>query len=1010
MELLVSPPGTGKTAACIELFKKGVLKSKSGIDSRSFFILPSREHVERIQNLILKKDVAGLFNAHILTINDLTVRLLGISAATTPSDQARRSLLRRIFESGGNFKYFGEAAQFPGFYHLLSDAIKEFKSGLLTPAEFGRLVGPLLKDPVFRLKIRDFLSVLKAYEERLESLGLNEAEDNIAALLKKQGTRHADLVIFDGFYHFTRAQRQLIKYIAGSSQHTVVSLTLPQGGGERGSLFFYPRMTRDCLVEIGFKEKRGFFKKNYRTSDPALLHLEAAIFSSEPRPFPDAAHSISILEAPSPPGEIEMIAREIKKLYRESPLHYSDVCIILRAIGPYEKIIDSVFADFGIPVHIHERKKLIEQGLALTVYRFFNLIAEDWQAADLFYVTKSSFLAGVLNSEDTAQLQERAMAENILKGRERWLAAASDPGTPEGARRVLKFLFDWETNFLAAANVPAFRERLLSFIRYFDIAENESACVKSMESILQGARRFYEGAGSRHFTARSFVGEFQEMLEAALVSFKPEGRNRVQVYDAVMALPKEYKVVFMAGLLEKIFPQAIAEDPIFKDSERRVINRKGVVLEERLWRAAGERYFFYMGVTRAKERLTLSYPLYDPEGKPSLPSFFVDEARRCFKEGALPVSRKRLDEFLPAPGEWETEEEVTRGLSEIVFTDLPCGSGLPRVLNEWMKKDSFRRVLKTGYSSEAAVINDPRIKEIFSAMRRPFSATRLETYATCAFKYFSERALHLTKPLEGRQYLEMGTILHRALEEFYKELPEEAKESAAFWEKAEAIKKTLHRKLDEIMQEAPFRGEPLYRRRVYLARMREILDHFAEQERDFFKNRNLVPAYFEHEFGDLRIKDPAGDILIEGKIDRIDKVKDADQALIVDYKLSERPISIKKKLAKGLELQIPLYLLAVKRLLGLEAIGGELRFLKKADQEGVYRESGREVLGLGPRTSALSDEAFEKMLSDTEEVVRGTVRRLRSADISVKSKSCDYCPFSSVCRFEPWKLVYAENN
>ncbi len=1011
LELLVSPPGTGKTSACIELFKKWTLKSKSGIDSRSFFVLPSREHAERIQNLILKKDTAGLFNAHVVTINDLTAKFLGISAATTPTDQARRSLIRGVFETEEPFKYFGEAAQFPGFYHLLSDAIKEFKSGLLTPQEFVALARPLLKDPVFRLKAHDFLTLFKKVEARLKSLGLKEAEDSIAELLKKQGGQRADLVIFDGFYHFTRAQRELIKFVARSSRHAVVTLTMPEGRDERDTLFFYPRMTRDSLTEIGFKEKRGFLKKNTRTLDEALLHLEAAIFSKESRAFPASQDAVSIFEAPGLGGEMEMIVREIRKLHREKPLHYSDICVLLRDVGTYEKVLDSVFADFGIPVYIHERKKLIEQGFIRTLYRFFNLIAEDWQKDDLFFVVRSSFLAGNFTGDDAAELQGTATTENILKGREKWFAVISDPRAPEGAKRVLRFLFDWEDRFRTAASVPAFRETLFSFISRFRTGENEAACLQALESILQGARKFYEGSRAQRFAAPSFAREFLETLEASLLSFKPEGKNRVQVYDVVMALPKEYKVVFVAGLLEKGFPQAVTEDPLFKDSERRILNRKGVVLEERLWRAAGERYFFYMGITRAKDKLYLSYPLYNSEGKPSLPSFFVDEVRRCFNEGAIPVFRKRLDEFLPAPPEWETEEEVTRGLSEILFTDSPFYSEVPAVLNEWMEKPFFREIVRTGGLSEAAQISDPRIKAIFGGLRGPFSATRLETYATCAFKYFSEKTLRLAKPLEGRESLEMGTILHQVLEEFYKGLPEKAKADPAFWGNEEKTKKALHAKLEEVTKDAPFRGEPLYRQRVYRARMREMLDLFAVQEKEFFQNRRLVPSYFEHAFGDLKIPEPSGgDILIEGKIDRIDTVKGEKKALIVDYKLSERPLSIKKKLAKGLEFQIPLYLLAVKRLLGLDVIGGELRFLKKAQTEGLYREAAREVLDLDPRTKTLNDEAFERTLSDTEDLVRRMVGRLRSADISVKSKSCDYCPFSSVCRFEPWKLVYAENN
>ena len=60
LELLVSGPGTGKTTACIDLFRKQILRSPGGLDSRSYFVLPNREHAGRIQNLVLKKDIPGL--------------------------------------------------------------------------------------------------------------------------------------------------------------------------------------------------------------------------------------------------------------------------------------------------------------------------------------------------------------------------------------------------------------------------------------------------------------------------------------------------------------------------------------------------------------------------------------------------------------------------------------------------------------------------------------------------------------------------------------------------------------------------------------------------------------------------------------------------------------------------------------------------------------------------------------------------------------------------------------
>ena len=200
--------------------------------------------------------------------------------------------------------------------------------------------------------------------------------------------------------------------------------------------------------------------------------------------------------------------------------------------------------------------------------------------------------------------------------------------------------------------------------------------------------------------------------------------------------------------------------------------------------------------------------------------------------------------------------------------------------------------------------------------------------------------------------------------------------------------------------------------------MKKILTLFVEHEKELFKKRRLAPTHFELRFGNaansdlgyLKIENTGADILIEGQIDRIDVEKNKTHAMVIDYKRSAREFGVHEKLKKGLEFQLPLYLLAVRRLLRLEAIGAELRILREASSEGLYRELSAPLLGLHPNVRVYSDEDFESILSRTEDLIRKNLKRLQSADISVKSKSCSYCSFSSVCRFEPWRLVYSEEN
>ena len=1015
LELFASSPGTGKTYHCIQLFRDAILKSRGGIDSRSFFILPSREHAERIQNLVLGKTVPGLFNAHILTINDLAARFLGKTAFREPTDAIRRNLIREILRAGPAFRYFNDAADCEGFYEILVDAVKEFKSELLSVREFERLCQPLLKDTAFRLKFKDLTVLLKRYEEALSALGLREPEETIAELLgEKEPAQNAELVIFDGFYHFTRAQRLLIEWVARRSEHMAVTLTLPPNSRKRLSLLEYPERTRAFLKGIGFKEA-GKFLENRRTRDPALRHLEKNIFLEKPALYTGKPASLKIFEAYSPRAEAEMIAREVKRLYREEAIFLSDICIILRDAKSYEKILRAAFGSFDLSVHVHERKKIIDEGFSPTLYRFLNLVIEDCPREDLLFVMKSGYWSGHAPLEDVLLLEAAAVRENISGGRKNWERLFNDSGVSPSAVSFLKFILGWCDRLLSAGDIRTFDGVLLSLIHELDIpfSEGEDSPGKALaaiRSILDGAKKYYGRAGERNFSSASFARQFQDSLKNGLFSLKSRGKNRVQVYDAVMAMPKEYKVVFAAGLLEKVFPKDIAEDPLLKDAERAMINKKGVILEERRRRIAGERYFFYMTLGRARERLYLSYPLYDAEGRSSLASFFVEEVRKCFRE-ELPVVKKDLDHFLPEPEEWENRFEITRGLAQNLNES---GGRLSVLRDQWSKDKNFGEVLEAGAVSDRALLKDEKIKRLFREFQSPFSPTGLEAYAACAFKYFSARVLNLNELPENRQAAEMGTVLHRVLEEFYKGLSREELESMRFLADEPAVKKRFEEILKNVFLESPLKNLSPYRKNVCLLSLKRTLGIFWETEKERFGESSGVPAYFELGFGmgkepsalpPLCIPNDPEDILVRGYIDRIDLLDDGKKALVIDYKSSERAVALRERLEKGMELQLPLYLLVAERLLGLSPAGAELRILKGAPGEGIYREEDRELLGIGKK-KARPDSEFRQVTLDAESKIREYVSRLRSGDISIRSKSCQYCQFSSVCRFETWKLIY----
>ncbi|OGW92116.1 MAG: hypothetical protein A3D28_03425 [Omnitrophica bacterium RIFCSPHIGHO2_02_FULL_63_14] len=944
LELLVSPPGTGKTEYCIKVFREQILKSKSGIDSRSFFVLPNREHAERIQRLVLRGALRGLFNAHIVTINDLAAHLLGASFKAAPSQNVRRRVVRELLADPalmGGLPYFEAVRELPGFAELAADTVCEFKAARLGVDEFEKRAQILLKNPAFRAKYRDFTVLLKNYDLRLESMGLKEPEDGWAELVGRLlEAETPELLIFDGFYHFTKAQRELLSALSRRAGRTVVTLTMSPGP-RLEALFAYPEQTRKFLMGVGARHAVPLHRpltENHRTKDPALRHLEANLFCPDPKRFAKPQGAVSVIRASTPRAEIERAARRILRFHRVLPLHWSDICLIFRRIGDYERVISSVFGEFGIPVHIHERKKMIENGLLGVMYRLLRH-AESGDTADLELALNSSHARRASATEETLK------------------KAVSSP------------------------------ERLLDLARSWVSNGEEQAAFQAFEK------------GLRKTEPAAMLQEARLLIETGLFTLRPEGKNRVQVYDAVMALPKEYKIVFISGLIERQFPAALHEHALFDDPERRALNAGDPVLEERRLRAAGERYFFYMAATRAKERLILTCPAQDADGRAATPSLFIEEAERCFKNG-LPVEKRTSADFLPEPEEWAGPREVTRGLAEIVFSRQDA-RGVP-FFGEWTGHPGFRAAVLPALEPRPNRLTDPRALDLF-ARSGPLSSTLLKTFATCPYKYFAHYALRLEEPPGDYEDRIAGTLLHEVLEKFYGRLTPARRESGDFLLDLPAARAALRGTLDEIWEaRKPFQAEPRYRQKLIRRGLERMLDDFPAHEAEWFKRRGFVPTHFEWKFEDLRVPSPGGDILVGGTIDRIDVEKGGRRAVVIDYKRSGRKLN--KDLEAGLEFQLPVYVLAARRLLGLDVHAAEHRVLRKKEVNHFASVAAKELYG---RHKLRSEADFERLLALAEENIRRQAERIRQGDISVKSRSCAYCPYAPVCRFEKWRLVYS---
>ena len=240
-------------------------------------------------------------------------------------------------------------------------------------------------------------------------------------------------------------------------------------------------------------------------------------------------------------------------------------------------------------------------------------------------------------------------------------------------------------------------------------------------------------------------------------------------------------------------------------------------------------------------------------------------------------------------------------------------------------------------------IGDPELLAELGAGER-FSVTELERYGDCSSMWFVDRVLsprEIDFELDARM---RGSIAHATLARFFTLLPAELAIERLSEDDLPAAYPLMRRCLAEALggQRVPdsVAGKELGRA------LERDLDAFLRAEAELALP--LVPRRFEVRFGGpmaapglkdgLRI----GDFAVTGQIDRIDMDPGmSPRGLVWDYKSGASAHSAGEMERDG-RLQIPLYILALRDLLGVEPLGGMYRALAGRRLGAWARARGRD--------------------------------------------------------------------
>jgi ATP-dependent helicase/nuclease subunit B len=463
----------------------------------------------------------------------------------------------------------------------------------------------------------------------------------------------------------------------------------------------------------------------------------------------------------------------------------------------------------------------------------------------------------------------------------------------------------------------------------------------------------------------------------------------------------KFKHLFISGLCDGDLPTRYS--PEIFDTLSFIKNEAKHLTEER--------YHFYQTLQAWDEQLYLTYPLADNK-KELVESNFLKAFKQLFETASIEESSflnkiYSKEELLSAVKNLERNELMNAGI-DLNKIEEAAAIEEKRFLNE-----------EAGFEFGGYIggeLSDGAMEKLTGLLQKEYSITQLENYAKCPYKYFAERVLNLDPPAEPQEEieaLEMGSLLHNILFEFYTELKNKKiilfNCSEEDFNKAAALLfKTAGSKISQADFTSPFSF--FEKEKIFGINGNEknsLLYKFLEAERD--QKNGFTPGYFEVGFGgnEEDVKISSGEFLLRGKIDRID-LNEADKTFkVIDYKLGGKKPS-KSQLDEGLSLQLPLYLFAAKQIITSELdedyspLEMEIYSLK------LSKEFGANPVKLS-RKKLSHDEKIayhNELINETLKMINNYIKDIGSGKFGlsrIKNKEnlvCRYCNFNLICRVE----------
>ncbi|MDA1257431.1 MAG: PD-(D/E)XK nuclease family protein [Chloroflexi bacterium] len=546
--------------------------------------------------------------------------------------------------------------------------------------------------------------------------------------------------------------------------------------------------------------------------------------------------------------------------------------------------------------------------------------------------------------------------------------------------------------------------------------DDDSSARKAVESTLQ-ALADLDSIGASPPTLSRFRQSIEQEFERPAHMAERLGRG-VFVSPLRNAVGCDFDVVYVMGMAEGSFPSIGSEDPLLPDSVRSRIEGMRTLADGR---ASARRW--YLTALATAPRRVLTWPRSSPGAARRVwPARWFTEAAETLAGGPLKADlveerdRRWLLHLPPSVSGVLSMEPADRHEYDVKSLTAWRSSG----------RDPADHYLLGGAGSGTKLAAELEQGRYFShrftnwdgavgaspgwsprSLEGVASPTRLETWATCPFRYFLSYELEVESteaPEEAETIspLDRGTLIHNILEEFVDEAirsPDVAPIQATQDARLAAI---ANAQMDDFE-----RGGLVGRRvlwRLERERISRGLADFLDVHRERQASRGQIPVATELGFGDgektqaVSLSLGAGRTLsFRGRMDRVDMSQDGRRATVIDYKSgSKRSYEgiAKDPVDSGRHLQLPIYGMALRQSYpDLEEINAEFWFVMDSAGAGLV---GGPIENAERRMREVVDGIAAGIDAGVFPAYPGEGSRPRPGG-GFGADNCVYCPYDRLC-------------